>query len=297
MSSSSASNVLKAIKAYYSSVGEVMLEFLKNRAVAAYVVRSDKVFFVRWENRAKRIPVTVDSLSKLLSLVDRGFVDFIPCVHPLDENTPDRLVIDMDVGDKIKASEYWLDLVKYVAYATVKVLRKLKIEPCVKFSGSRGFHIWFGLRKNPEVEEIPLISRDYFAEARKFIVRLAQLIEEELENTPEAVRVARKIVPEWKPIVTSQVAHKDLRKDQVLLDWSSMKRNGVARAPFSLHYKTALVSVPVEPDKIMEFSIEDAKPLYVVENLNKLKKVFELKYYPIDVLKSLSDYSFIDYAI
>jgi len=297
MSSHSADNVREAIKAYYSKVGEAMLEFLKNRAVAAYVVKSDKVFFVRWENKAKRIPVIVNSLSKLLSLVDRGFIDFIPCVHPLEENIPDRLVIDMDVGDKIKASEYWLDIVKYVTYATVKVLRKLKIEPCVKFSGSRGFHIWFGLRKESEVEELPFTNRDYFAEARRFIVRLTQLVEEELENTPEAVRVIRKIVPEWKPIVTSQVAHKDLRKDQVLLDWSSMKRNGVARAPFSLHYKTALVSVPVKPDKIMEFSIEDAKPLYVVENLNKMKKIFELKYYSMDVLKSLSDYSFIDYAI
>ncbi|RLE97489.1 MAG: hypothetical protein DRJ63_09055, partial [Thermoprotei archaeon] len=289
--------ILEAIGAYYSSVGEAMLKFLENRAVAAYVVRGDTVFFVRWESKAKRIPVTVDSLDKLLSLVERGFIDYIPCVHPLNENVPDRLVIDMDVGDKIKASEYWLDIVKHVAHATVKVLRRLKIETCVKFSGSRGFHIWFGLKKNRESNEMPVVSRDYFANARKFIARLTRLVEEELENTPEAVRVARKIIPEWKPIVTSQVAHKDLRKDQVLLDWSSMKRNGVARAPFSLHYKTALVSVPVDPDRIMEFSIEDAKPLYVVENLNKLKEAFELKYYSLDVLKTLNNYSFIEYAI
>jgi hypothetical protein len=44
-----------------------------------------------------------------------------------------------------------------------------------------------------------------------------------------------------------------------------MKPMGDYRAPFSIHYRTGLVSLPLEPSEIISFKKEDADPLKLAD--------------------------------
>jgi len=139
------------------------------------------------------------------------------------------------------------------------------VKSCIKFSGGRGFQIWATFDQ-------PLGKFDAYRDAVKLIQKL---VEQRLEEKYYEFREKYGTIFDT-PITTSDVAHADRRKKRILLDWSSLKPEGDVRAPWSIHWKTGLISVPVDPRQILDFDIEQADPRMVVENLNKLKHLFEL---------------------
>lgn len=67
-----------------------------------------------------------------------------------------------------------------------------------------------------------------------------------------------------------------------------MKPYGDVRAPFSIHYKTGLVSCPVDHSRLLQFEPDEAKPEVVATNAEQLSQYFELtKSDPSSLLKTL----------
>ena len=263
---------------YYPAASEALLPFLRDRATSVVKVFSHpgdpigrlKPLFVRYARyKPKPVHIVINDEETLLSLVDAHAVDFIPYVHPLSSKEPDWFILDLDAGDVFKEHPRGFELLKIVTVVLVDVLGDYGIYPRVKFSGSRGMQIWSWLdnKKLPEA--------DLFALYRGLAVHLQSRVEERLQDLPpKTLDLFHEIVPEGEPITTSVVAKKKERAHQVLVDWSSMKPMGDVRAPFSIHYKTGLVSCPVEIDKLTDFTSSMAEPVKVLECMDILVEAF-----------------------
>jgi DNA primase len=272
--------VLKA-KEYYSKVAEEIMPFLKNRAVSVVKIFSDekdpirkiKPLFVRYSKyKPKPTFIEINSPEDLWRYVDAHAIDFIPYVHQLGSNEPDWFVLDLDAGPYFKKYERGFELVKIVAKKVVEVLEENGISPCIKFSGSRGIQIWTMFDNT----KLPL--GDLFARYRKLAVSIQKNTEERIKCMPsKLLDEFYKVTKRGKPITTVAVAKKDERKDQILIDWSSMKPSGDVRAPFSMHYKTGLISCPIKKEKLLDFDLEYAQPDNVARKINSLKDAFILE--------------------
>ncbi len=272
--------VLKA-KDYYPRAAKALVPFLEGRATSVVKIFSDennpinkiKPLFVRYARyKPKPIFISIVSEEELLRYVDAHAIDFIPYVHKLDAPQPDWFVLDLDAGQAFKDYKKGFELLKTAAEKVAEVLEDCGIIPNIKFSGSRGVQIWAGL------DNSKLPATDLFALYRKFAVAVQEKAEKKIQELPkEVLEEFYRIVARGKPVTTSTVAKKEERSDQILIDWSSMKLNGDVRAPFSIHYKTGLVSCPIERKRFLEFQTSEAEPQNVAENVSRLADAFKLE--------------------
>ncbi len=267
--------VLKA-KKYYPEVAEAILPFLRERAVSVIKVFSDeaepankiKPLFVRYARyKPKPVFIEINDVKTLLRYVDQHAIDFIPYVHKFEAREPEWFILDLDAGEELRKHQGSFELLKIVAEKIVEVLEENEIEPCIKFSGSRGIQIWAKLDNSKLRSEGNL-----FTVYRKLAVVVQQKTEQKLQKSE-----IKNLINPRKSITTSQVAKKEERSDQILIDWSSMKPSGDVRAPFSMHYKTALISTPISKQHLLKFTIEEAQPENVVANLAELTAAFKLQ--------------------
>ncbi|MGQ9719573.1 MAG: non-homologous end-joining DNA ligase LigD [Nitrososphaerales archaeon] len=269
-------------KKYYPHVAGLMIPFIKGRAVSAVKIFSGKkdpinevdAIFVRYTKyKPKPVFLTIDSESKLMSLVFDHCVDFIPYVHKLDSNEPDYFILDLDAGSEIMNNPKAFDLIKYIASELSSLLTELGVESVAKFSGSRGFQVWASL-DNTELKD----RGDLFKAYREMAIAIQGKLEDRLQRKiGDLVAMFPSMVHRDRQITTSVVAHKEERASQVLVDWSALKPMGDVRAPFSIHYKTGLASVPIHKSEIMSFEVRDAHPLKVIEDLNRYERATKMK--------------------
>lgn len=247
-------------KQYYPLVADTILEFCKDRYVGFYCLFTEQRFFRR-DFKGKRI--VLKTPKDLLFFVNIHYIDVIPCVHRIGMNRPDWLVVDIDSGPKVS-----FDQTKQVAEITYKIFDKLKLIPAMKFSGSRGFQIWSSIENfNMPEEYQPLILRGRSKRERNYFSLFADF-----------VRVIQKEVDKEIPgLTTSESLGKEGRKDKILLDSASMKPMGLVRAPYGVHSKTGLVSLPLSLKELKDFEPEDATTEKVMERYRKRRNEFILK--------------------
>ena len=271
---------------YYPKVVNAILPFLRDRPVSVVKIFSDeldpihkvKPIFSRYAKMKPKKYHFINTERDLMRYVDMHAIDFIPYVHKAGQDYPDWLIIDIDAGDAIKdAGELGFNFIKRVTqeiYLTMK--EDLDLIPYIKFSGSRGFQIWVSLEK-------PIGKFDDY---RKAVIEIRDLVEDRLKNRMNELKDEFGELVRF-PITTATVAKREERKYQILLDWSSLKKEGDVRAPFSMHYKTGLVSVPVAFDELMSFTPEKAKVEVVAKRVNDLIKYFEMKKSPTIKLEKI----------
>ncbi|MEM1995113.1 MAG: hypothetical protein QXW32_06580 [Nitrososphaerales archaeon] len=267
-------------KDYYPRVADYMMPFLKDRAVSAVKVFSGKedplneveAIFVRYAKyKPKPQLLTIGSKERLIELVYDHCVDFIPYIHTLNSSEPDFFVLDLDAGGELLRVEDGFQLLKEVTYRLAEMLREYGITVMVKFSGSRGFQIWARL------DNTSLKHRgDVFKAYRKIAVKVQAELERRLRSDRSFIDRFRDMVDLEAGFTTSQVAHKEKRLKQILVDWSLLKPMGDVRAPLSMHYKTGLISTPIPLQRLLEFRVEDAEPSAVVERLNEYASTMAL---------------------
>jgi len=194
-------------------------------------------------------------------LVDDHAIDFIPYVSSLGKDYPDYLILDLDAGEELKKTERGFLIIKAVATQIANLLDECDVNYLLKFSGSRGFQIWARLDNSS-----PSLSNrgDLFAFYRQVAIALRDRVETDLQADKSWVEQYGLENVHW-PVTSSVVAKKDERANQVLIDWSSMKPNGDARAPYSIHYRTGLVSLPISARDIKAFERGMADPENLLE--------------------------------
>ena len=246
-------------KQYYPHVMDALLEFCRDRWVSVF-----RLFTARAWLQRKLGPkyITIKSVKDVQRWLDVHGIDFIPYIHRPNSDSPDWLVIDFDAGKKVS-----IEKTKQAVKVAHGVLSGYGIEPAIKFSGSRGFQMWAQFKPH----ELP---RDY---------RPKQLKTERRERNlfsfyADIVRFVESRVAERLPgLTTAETAKKEERVDKVLFDASIIKPMGDVRAPYSMHYKTGLISMPLELNELKRFELEQADPELVVKRYRERGNEFALR--------------------
>jgi len=246
-------------KQYYPHVVDALLEFCRDRWVSVFRLFTERAWLQR-----KLGPryITIKSPRDVERWLDVHGIDFIPYIHRVGSDRPDWLVIDFDAGREVPIGR-----TKQVVRAAHGVLAGHGVEPTIKFSGSRGFQIWAQFKPH----ELP---RDYQPKQLRTERRGRSLF----SFYADIVRFVESRVAEKLPgLTTAETARKEERVDKVLLDASIIKPMGDVRAPYSMHYKTGLISMPVELKELGRFEPEQADPELVVRRYEKRGNEFALR--------------------
>jgi len=183
------------------------------------------------------------------------------------------LVLDIDC----KVFEYS----KIAAYYTIKALNYhgIKGVSC-KFSGNKGFHIGVPWEAFPEmIQNKP--TRELFPEAPRKIAEYIKFLIKDV--TGDAIlrfekgdfeKIKEKTgLTEAEMTAMEKNEHgipvKRLNSESFLvIDTILISSRHLYRMPYSLHEKSGLVSLPIDPDEVLQFRKEQAKPEQVkVQNV------------------------------
>jgi len=246
-------------KRYYPRVQEALLGFCRDRLVSVFRLFTGRAWLQR-----KLGPryITISSWKDIEYWLDIHGIDFIPYIHRIDSDRPDWLVIDFDAGRDVD-----IETTKKVVMEAFSVLSKYGISPNLKFSGSRGFQIWAKFNHHdlprgykPRPLKTEKRERNMFA----FYSDMVRFVEHE---------VSKKL----PGLTTSQTAGKEERRNKILFDASIIKPMGDVRAPYSMHHKTGLISMPLSIRELGKFKPEMADPDSVAERYEKRGNEFKLE--------------------
>jgi len=254
--------IKKITQLYYSrpEIQKALFEFSKNREICPRY----------FEGFGKR-PDSFQYLGDIFEMVKKGATSF----NCSEELWKDPLKIRTGMSEE-EANELrigWDLLIdidsKYIDYSKVctkVIIDFLKFHGIknigVKFSGSKGFHIlipWASFPK--EINQIQ--TKNMFPEWARIIIKY---ITEQIKN-----QLIKKV---------SDLEHlsnyiKDFQiPEKVMPDLILVSPRHLFRMPYSLHEKTALASIVIDKEKIMDFDLKNANPLKaeVISFLPDIKK-------------------------
>ncbi len=234
---------------YYSKkeVQEAIFEFARNREVCPRY----------FEGFGKR-PDAIQYPSDVFELVKKGATSF----HCSEEIWEDPLNIATGMNEKqLNEIRRGWDLLmdidsKYLDYS--KIMAELIIDTFkfhgiknigIKFSGSKGFHLIIPWKAFPK-EINGVNASDMFPEWPRIITKyIMHVIEKKLIDKVSELSKPNKYVRDFQ-------APKEVMPDLILVS-----PRHLFRMPYSLHEKTALASVVLNPNEIADFQPKDADPL------------------------------------
>lgn len=241
--------IRKITNLYYSKpeVQKAIFEFCKNReTISRY-----------FEGFGKR-PDSLEYKGDIFELVKKGATSF----HCSEEIWQDPLKINTEMNEDqsnelrtgwdllLDIDSKYLDYSKIMAELIIKMFKFHGVKNIgVKFSGSKGFHIIVPYKAFPkEINNVQ--TKDKFPEWPRIIVRyLIEKTEKQLiERVSDLERPSK--------YIKSFQAPKEVMPDLVLV-----APRHLFRTPYSLHEKTALASVVLNPEKIQDFDMKDADPM------------------------------------
>ena len=246
-------------KRYYPAVMPTLLEFCRDRYVSVFRLFTGRYWLQR---KIGDKYITIKSEKDVWNQLDIHGIDFIPYIHRIGSDKPDWLVIDFDAGKKVEFQQ-----TKRVVREAFKFLEGYGLSPKIKFSGSRGFQIWVRFEPHdlpPDYLPKKLTSQRRERNMFTFYSDMIRYVQSEISK-------------KLPGLTTAETAKKEERQDKVLLDASIIKPMGDVRAPYSMHVKTGLISVPISLQELEEFQPEMADPDLVATRYQKFGNEFVLE--------------------
>ncbi|MEK6758007.1 MAG: DNA primase small subunit domain-containing protein, partial [Nanoarchaeota archaeon] len=243
--------IRKITQLYYSrkDVQKAMFEFSKNREISP-----------RYFDGFGKRPDSFQYLNDISELAKKGATSF-HCSEELWQD-PMKIVTGMSQEQLNEIRIGWDLLIdidsKYIDYS--KISAKIIIEFLnfhqlknigIKFSGSKGFHIiipWKAFPKEINGVETSKMFPEYPRIITQYII----------EKTKD--KLIEKITDLSRPnkYVKDFQAPKEVMPDLVLVS-----PRHLFRMPYSLHEKTSLASVVLNPDELENFQLKDADPMKI----------------------------------
>ncbi len=201
-------------------------------------------------------PDIIQFENDIIELVKRGATSF----HISEEHWSNPLELKpgmkkRDLDNLRKGWDFILDIdspdledSKKITYYLIEAMKFHDIKNMsVKFSGNKGFHIAIPFKTFPsKVNEIEIIN--LFPEGPKIIAEyLTEMI------TPALIE-----------------KYGEQIKDKIEIDTVLISNRHMFRAPYSLHEKSGLASLPINQEEVLTFDKERAKPENVKTNIRFL---------------------------
>src|SRR3989344_5596630 len=261
----------------------VCLRFYKRKDIQDAIIAhaKNKEIGVRYSESFGKRPDILSYPKEILELSLRGVTSF----HASEEIWENPLELETNKSkkelDQLRAGwDLVLDIdCKFVDYSKIAanlIIQFLKYcgvkDISCKFSGNKGFHIGVPFEAFPKkVGEAE--TKDLFPDAAKRIaIYIKENIKEELSKRilefegNSFAKVKEKVaLPEIDIIryesneFGDKIAKLDVDKF-LEIDTVLISSRHLYRMPYSLHEKSGLVSLPIDPDKVMDFQKEMAKP-------------------------------------
>ncbi|MBT4651387.1 hypothetical protein HOC13_02580 [Candidatus Woesearchaeota archaeon] len=260
----------------------VQLRYYKKKEIQEAIVEhaQDKEIAIRYGASFGKRPDMLLYPMEILELAKRGATSF-HCSEEIWENPLQLGGLNRKEMDELR--EGW-DLIldidcKIMEYSRIcadLVIRFLKYcgvkDICCKFSGNKGFHIGVPFEAFPQ-KVGDTLTRMLFPEApKKIALYIKENIEDELgkrilefegndfSKVVENVGLEKEEVIRYEPNKFGDQVAK-LHVDKFLeIDTVLMSSRHLYRMPYSLHEKSGLVSLPIDPDKVLEFEKRMAQP-------------------------------------
>ncbi len=184
------------------------------------------------------------------------------------------LILDIDTDAKEDNAR--LQYSKIAADLIVKELKRQGIKSVTaKFSGNKGFHIAVPFEAFPKEVNGKEIRDEFPAAAKRIAAYLREQIKKKLgeqilkRENGDYNAIAEKTGKNVKEFAYHIPGESGFESDRQLefnaepflvIDTILISSRHMYRMPYSLHEKSGLVSMPVDPDRILEFSRETAAP-------------------------------------
>jgi hypothetical protein len=242
-------------------IQDAMLDLAKNREVVGCL--SDGSYLKR--------PDIISYPKDIIERVKRGVISFHYSVERwiqpmqlspnLKQSELDSLRIGFDVLIDID-SKVKLEHALITARIVHNFLRDLGVNPTLKFSGRRGVHIGIAFEAFPKkidmkptskrYPEIPQVISEFIRE------RIKDYLLDELISFEGGVSSLTEILPSVSQLSPYEFV-------EIEKNWGNRH---LFRAPYSIHEKTGLVSLPLKVNELAHFSPEKARP----EKVSSIRK-------------------------
>jgi len=197
------------------------------------------------------------------------------------------LVLDIDCP-------YWT-YSKLTTHLLIKALRQHNIKTIsCKFSGNKGFHIGVPFEAFPEkVNEVHI--KNWFPEGPKRIaLYLLKYITTNLIKIKKNGEIIfdnkyKSSLKKLSKLTGTSQEKFDLR-DLVELDTLLISSRHMYRAPYSMHEKSGLVSIPIDPDRVMGFEKKMADPNKITATKDFLNPEKAVKNEALKLMVNAFDY-------
>ncbi|MEK6939255.1 MAG: DNA primase small subunit domain-containing protein [Nanoarchaeota archaeon] len=261
----------------------ICVRFYKRKDIQDAIIAhaKNKEIGVRYNDSFGKRPDILSYPKEILELSLRGVTSFHASEeiwdNPLElesnksKKDLDQLRVGWDLVLDIDCK--FVDYSKIAAHLIIQFLNNCGVKDIsCKFSGNKGFHIGVPFEAFPKkVGEIE--TKDLFPDAAK---RIAYYIKENIKtelgkkilefergdiaNIKEKVNLSQEEVTRYEANEYGDKIAK-LNVDHFLeIDTVLISSRHLYRMPYSLHEKSGLVSLPIDPEKVMEFQKEMAKP-------------------------------------
>lgn len=254
----------------------ILLKYYKRKEIQDAIIEHgrDKEIGVRYGDSFGKRPDTLTYPREIIELALKG----VTSLHASEERWSNPLSLDSSLTKKdLDGLRIGWDLLldidckifeysRICAYLVVEFLKYCEVKDySVKFSGNKGFHIGVPFEAFPaKVGETP--TKLLFPEAAKKIAfyvrdhiagelarRIMVLEENNFTKVKEKVNLpAGEIIRYTQNQMGDRVAH--LNVDKFLeIDTVLLSSRHLYRMPYSLHEKSGLASLPIDPEKILTF--------------------------------------------
>jgi|TARA_B100001964_G_C14247740_1_gene608322 hypothetical protein len=263
----------------------VTLSHYKRKDIQEEIIKAaeNKEIAIRYDDKFGSRPDVLNNPNDILELAKQKATSF----HASEELWSNALQLNPnmkkhEIGDLRTGWDLVLDIdcsifeySRITANLVIKVLKfhNVKSISC-KFSGNKGFHIGVPFQSFPSTINGENI-KDLFPDAPRRIAQyITSMITKKLGEgimkiDPDISVISKKTGKSSKEITryeTDKMGNKIPMLDVkpfLEIDTLLISSRHLYRMPYSLHEKSGLVSVPLDPDRVLEFEKEHAKPLSI----------------------------------
>ncbi|MEK6916310.1 MAG: DNA primase small subunit domain-containing protein [Nanoarchaeota archaeon] len=250
------------------------LLYYKRREIQKAIINAAKnrEVGIKYEKGFGKRPDILVYEKEIIDSVKKGAISFHISeerwINPLNLSSEMRV---QELNDLRKGWDLVLDIdcpnwayAKLTAYLFVKALRLHGIVSIgCKFSGNKGFHIGVPFEAFPK-EVNNLHIKEWFPDGpRRIAIYLVGYISKNLIETNDSEIIFDKKYKTTLEKISEATGIKQHKFDPlsiIEIDTLLISSRHMYRSPFSLHEKSGLTSLPIDPDKIMEFEKKQADP-------------------------------------
>jgi DNA primase catalytic subunit len=256
----------------------VSLDYYKRKEIQQALVdnSSDREVASKFNDKFSKRPDILRHANDVLEMAKQGATSFHVSEelwrNPLQLDTSlkrhdlDKLRIGWDLIIDIDCTVF--DYCKIAADLVIKAFKFHNVKSIsIKFSGNKGFHIGIPYSAFPDKIR-DQETKDMFPQApKKIAIYIKNMILEEFGNrimnfeNKDFNKVLEKTKKTAKEVIIIENGQKKFNPDPILqMDTLLISSRHMYRMPYSLHEKSGLASIPIDPDKVLEFKKDIAIP-------------------------------------